>query len=393
MPRQSQGYWDERSGHYYVRLGERNPVTGKRRAILLRYPDGRPIGKADKSAVAAAVARCRAAIAEREQLQRGMPVSLVVSWYLHWLADQGRGEATIANHRQRLMQWCQISSRGKLVGHKPAASVTVEDLHAWKVWSEARGNGAQQVRNNYASAMACYRWAARPIEGRTPIRLLDTNPLEGAIRPRGGRKQVKDVRWPVARRILRLAWGRARNWYPRDRAANRLKALAVAVIAHTGCRPGEVWGLRWEEIRWDRGLLVIPEHKTAHKTGEPRRIVVPRRLLQALQIVQDWPTGVRHPERVFASGRRQRVDQKALERWWWDLRKDLGPEVVGPKVTLYWFRHAYQRAGYGRVDINVLADSVGNSPSVLRSTYADSDDQQIKESADRVARARRLGRR
>ena len=40
----------------------------------------------------------------------------------------------------------------------------------------------------------------------------------------------------------------------------------------TGCRPGELWNLRWSNIHWQRKLIVLEEHKTRHtqRTPKPR---------------------------------------------------------------------------------------------------------------------------
>lgn len=40
--------------------------------------------------------------------------------------------------------------------------------------------------------------------------------------------------------------------------------------AETGCRPGEARSLKWEHVRRDLGVVILPDHKTAKETGEPR---------------------------------------------------------------------------------------------------------------------------
>jgi integrase len=46
----------------------------------------------------------------------------------------------------------------------------------------------------------------------------------------------------------------------------------LLVLKFTGCRPGEATSMRWSEVRFDEGSIVLREHKTARKTGRPRVI-------------------------------------------------------------------------------------------------------------------------
>jgi integrase len=50
----------------------------------------------------------------------------------------------------------------------------------------------------------------------------------------------------------------------------------------SGCRPDEMVRLKWAHVRRDLGAIVIPEHKTARKTGRPRQIPLTPALLEIL---------------------------------------------------------------------------------------------------------------
>src|SRR6516225_5110747 len=43
-------------------------------------------------------------------------------------------------------------------------------------------------------------------------------------------------------------------------------------LKFTGARPGEVSSMRWEDVDFEQAAVVLKEHKTARKTGQPRII-------------------------------------------------------------------------------------------------------------------------
>ena len=43
-------------------------------------------------------------------------------------------------------------------------------------------------------------------------------------------------------------------------------------LKFTGCRPGEAAGMRWPDVHFEEGAVVLEEHKNARKTGRPRII-------------------------------------------------------------------------------------------------------------------------
>jgi integrase len=56
----------------------------------------------------------------------------------------------------------------------------------------------------------------------------------------------------------------------RSGAAFRRFLLAMDL---TLCRPGELTRLKWEHIRWDNDVAVLPDHKTK-RTGRPKIIAI-----------------------------------------------------------------------------------------------------------------------
>jgi len=104
MARRPTGYWDERSKRYYVRLGEYSEKTGKRRALMLKNPDGKPVAFGDAQGVAAAVQRLLAAIDEAERRRGGPTVGQLSRGFLAWHKAHGSRPSTICG--------CCLSSGG-----------------------------------------------------------------------------------------------------------------------------------------------------------------------------------------------------------------------------------------------------------------------------------------
>src|SRR5260370_39815836 len=46
----------------------------------------------------------------------------------------------------------------------------------------------------------------------------------------------------------------------------------LVFLKFTGCRPGEAASMRWADVRFEEGSVVLMDHKTARKTGRPRII-------------------------------------------------------------------------------------------------------------------------
>jgi integrase len=417
MGRAAKGFWDYKSQRWYARLGEINPKTGKRRTVMLTHEDGSPIagGTQSERAVAAAISR-RLADMEREARRQpaGPTVLGLVTAYLEWHRAGGSAEATTRGHRDQLSLFCRFEAEGRAYGDRPASSIGVRDLARMRQAMEAAGAATGYIRNRYASVLACWRWASRPVEGREPERMIAANPLDGLIRPRRGDSEEKVIPWPLARALLRFMRGICRPrsglrdrgwprlWSPgRDRRRWRLNILAVHLAALTGCRPDEAARITWEEVDWKAGAAILRRHKTYGRTGRKRVIAIPGRFLRALEILRDSPG--RHPTYVFVPGDSRKVKPPSsheLGRWFRDVRgkaiaAGVSAECDGvraslpPDLTMYWLRHSFQTEGVQVASVERVAGAVGNSPDVVISTYVHVQARDAHAVAEAVAKARR----
>jgi integrase len=389
MGRQAKGYWDDQKRRYYVRLVD--PETGKKRAHLLTHPDGRHIAEGDVGAVAAAVRR---SLGEREEASyrpEGPTVAEVCKAFVAWHAENGSAQRTVDDHHYHLTRLSRFEHGGVQYANRPASSIGPEDV--WRLKQAGLGS----LRLLYASILACWRWAARPVEGRTPPRMLASNPLAGLAKPPAGAPVEKGIPWKDARKLVRFAWAWAsrepKTRRSRTRAARRLQALCLCLIADTGCRPHEAWGLEWDEILWGEGFLRIVERSKTRRTRKARNVPVGKRVMQLLAKVREWEGA--HPRYVFLPAWTRSEGPPRTKRLIDWFAEELRPAALAagvpipPEMTLYYLRHEWQTTGLEVESIEGVSAAAGNSPKVLLDRYEHTKRRRIREVAEKIAQRRR----
>jgi integrase len=386
MGRKLTGWFDAARGVWYARLGPISEMTGKPRPGVLKDEAGVPIARDDATGKAAAIRRL---LGERDR-PPGPTVAEVIRAYLAWHKSQGSAPATQRTHWFHLKRFGDFVHEGVRYADRPAASIVTKDLGRIK----ASGKGA--IRHTYMSVLACWRWAARPIEDREPERLIPSNPLEGLIRPRGGQRPSRVVEWPLARRILRLAraWARERHRpYERTRATRWVKVCALFAIAYSGGRTAEIVTMEWGDIRWDAAVAAIPvdRHKTGRATGKMRYVPLLPRLIALLRAIERWPH--RHETYVFAT--RWSPGRPSLRTWWDSIRDDIKPYLAARGVALppgfrpYWLRHTVATQAAQAMGKEKAAKAMGHSPQVLDQVYDHVEADRVREVGEAVDRLRR----
>ncbi|MEQ5821651.1 tyrosine-type recombinase/integrase [Halomonas sp. SCS19] len=114
---------------------------------------------------------------------------------------------------------------------------------------------------------------------------------------------------------------------------------AILVIYYAGLRPGDVYGLRWENVDLDLGTITKVIEKTAHHSTRPSSFPMADRLVDALRV---WWQENGRPKTgyVFPSQRTgRRLSAGALGRRPWPLIKKLGG--LDPDLDLYTLRHNF----------------------------------------------------
>ena len=161
----------------------------------------------------------------------------------------------------RLNSFIDWANQGVAIASWDVHEETIVDyLHAL----EKRELANSTKRDYVNAALQVLRWAHR----RGWVNVIPDRPRIGAAI-----RNPKDI--PVLEVMPRIA-----------RIKSRVARDLLTFIATTGCRPIEARFLEWSEVRLDRSVCIISEHKTQYKVGESRTIYLTP---QAIDILKNRP--------------------------------------------------------------------------------------------------------
>lgn len=239
---------------------------------------------------------------------------------------------------------------------------------------ERKGLGPRSRQLVHVTLATALRRAVR-------LHLIDVNPVDGVDAPRVPKANAKVLTIEQADKLLA------------NLAPHRLSGLFVVALT-TGMRPGEILGLKWEDVDLKRATIAvrrtIEDHKGKAVIGEPktagsrRRIDIPKRCVTAL---------IRHRERLLADGLR------AAD---WVFPSDVGTPLgirnlsrvfksalVAcdlPDLRLYDLRHtAATIALVAGVPLKVVSERLGHaSIKITADTYQHVIPSLQRDAADRI---------
>ena len=193
---------------------------------------------------------------------------------------------------------------------------------------------------------------------------VDANPAKG-IRPNRRPKLTRFLSRNEIERLHRVL----DDHYAKG---SRAQADIIRLLLLTGCRRGEILGLRRSEVQED--MLVLGDSKTG-----PRRVPLNS---QALRILERQPRT--ESPFVFPSPRdplRPRGRDLSL---WWRVRREAGIE----DVRLHDLRHTHaSHAVMNGVPVPVVSRLLGHTSVGMTLRYAHLADRDVKAAAERVGLA------
>lgn len=225
------------------------------------------------------------------------------------------------------------------------------------------------VRDTLTSVQTVYGWAVRN-------EFVDFNPLVG-------------YRKPAARMRTRVITDK--EFQSLLRAAGRNPAFRRVLLAlrHTGCRPGEIRKLTWEMVDLEKGLWILPDHKSITRQRRPRPRVIP--LPPVI-----WKLG-----RQLASKRLAGSDRVFLNMWDKPYSKDCLVKVftrlreragiglkAGERIVLYSNRHTFATECAGRIADIELAELLGHTTTQMLPRYTHFNAERLQEIRTRASSSR-----
>ena len=239
-----------------------------------------------------------------------------------------------------------------------AVSVTRSGVLAW---TRAKGWEDPSIRAAITCVKRLFNWAVE--DGKLP-----NSPLSGLKRPPVGRRE-KLVSSVEHKAIMEKA--------------DRHFTVFLRCLRETGARPGEICRLTVPMVHLDKGLWIIPKHKTVKKTGKPRIIYLSLTMIELTkELLTKVPEGQQHllrnklgkPWTPNAVRCRMRRLREAL-----DL----------PKGTVaYAYRHTFATEALDSgIAPQHVAKLLGHTDLSMLSTFYDHGDQKTDTLRQAAARA------
>ena len=276
-----------------------------------------------------------------------MHIGELFNTFLAW-NTRHRSPATVDFYRMRLKRFCEAYNAREL------ASLTPLEIDEHLAAAGAGMSDSTQHHN----AVALERLQKFAIQHS----LLD-KPVFGILeKPRVGRRD----RVPT----------------PGETEALLVKAspafrLIYSALRQCGARPGELCRVTIADVDRTNRMITLKEHKTAHRTGQPRRIPIGRKL----GVLLDQAIGDRTEGPVFLcqSGRAWRVEN--LSRTYSRLRDLAG---LPKDLVLYLARHECGTKICREKGIEYARRLLGHSNISTTQRYVHLDDAELADAQDLI---------
>ncbi len=294
---------------------------------------------------------------EALQVERLAPtVNELVARFLSEHVDAKRKPSTAVGYRSVLMRY--VVPR---LGRMKVADVTrghVTDLHYALRKTPFNANRTLAVVSRMFTLAE--KWGIRP-DGTNPCRHVERY-----------RERARE-RFLSAAELARL--GDALAEAERTRLAPPVAIAAIRLLILTGARKGEVLGLRWEYVDWERRCLRLPDSKTGAK-------VIPLNA-PALEVLRGLSPDGSDPSGWVIAGRRPDQPFVGLHWIWHRIRERA--ELGGVRIHDLRHTHASVLAGAGS-SLIVIGRLLGHRVAQTTQRYAHLSDDPLREASDEAGK-------
>lgn len=260
----------------------------------------------ERAAQEKADAATRASTLEKAATLDQFTVGKLVDEYLSEHVDRKRSNKAAAECRRSL-----YGDAVRVLGDMPAAAVSSTHVYDMIMAIAERGANVQ--------AGFVLRELTAAFEHTTGDKLAEghVNPCDHA-KSRLKRKSVRLTNQSGRRALNDAELPALMQWLPGSRFSPGQKGVLHFTLM-TGCRTGEVCGMRWADVNLDAGVWYLKETKT----GVPRNVQLSRQAVAYL--TQQQRVSVDHVFPALSGGA---VQQKTLtERMWFMRKSDLLPAI------------------------------------------------------------------
>lgn len=159
----------------------------------------------------------------------------------------------------------------------------------------------------------------------------------------------------------------------KERRLNPLHASAIRLLALTGCRKGEIVGLRWSEIDWERSMISLPMLRS--KNGA-KRIPINSAAIEELRRL------ARTDDQVFPSGKPGESPHiVGVQRSWEKVRT----RANLPGLRLHDLRHTFASMAVDAGEsLYVVQKALGHKRASTTERYAHLRDDPVRAMVERL---------
>jgi integrase len=324
-------------------------------------------------------------------------VTAYLDWWLTSIEETMDAES-LRRHRDGVKRMKPLIGRHKVADLRPEHVVSM--LATLRTTTYTRRKAGQARTLSPRTIRYCFV---------TLRKALDTALKDGAV----ARTVARVIEAPVVPKVEVVAhqtddMGRVMETFATS--DDRLAPLYTLAV-FTGCRRGELLGLKWSDIDFEAGLLTIRRTLRGAKDGKPdfreggktarsvRTFKLPPDALAALQVQEDRQTFERQAlgedysdhRFVFATPTGTPLDRNNVTKRLGRTLKAAGIPTARPFHTM---RHANATMSLlARVDLKTTADRLGHhSPAFTLSRYTHAVRALDEDAADRIQDAFRQAR-
>lgn len=274
-------------------------------------------------------------------------VAELVDRYLQWCAQQ-RSKSTLKFYRSRLAKF-----RAEF-GERPWESLTqIEIEDHLSLVGQAASNSTRH--HNVVALNTIQNWAL----ARNLIAAVAFEKLE---KPRPG--QRTRIPTPEETEIILSAGSEA-------------FCRIYQALRQCGARPGELCRATMADLKEGGTVIELAEHKTARKTGKPRRILVGEKMRQLI----NEAIGDRKEGRIFLSPTGRPWKPENLSRTFRKIRDDHG---LKKDLVLYLARHEFGTRATEKLGIHAAGEMLGHTQVTTTQRYAHADENKLRSQQDDV---------
>ncbi len=292
--------------------------------------------------------------AQRQEERTAPTVAAFCDRYLKEHAQPQKKPASAQRDRDMIRRFVKPK-----LGARQMADITRADVI--KLHQEV-SSGAPYAANRLLSLLSKMMnlaefWGVRP-DGSNPCRHVKRN------------REAKRQRFLSDHELARL--GAVWREVERERVEWSTVIPALRLALFTGARIGEVLGLRWEYVKFERGVLDLPDSKTGAK--------VVHLSPPALKVLNGVERQDGNPFVFY--GRKPGAALVNLKDPWARIRK----RAEMPELRIHDLRHSFASVGAGlNASLPVIGALLGHTQASTTQRYAHLAADPLKEASERIA--------